>query len=317
MIYRRIGKPIEAKNCHASGLRAIDGQKLIVIEGALVLRMAEVLVDEGAYEEALRLLDRHAADIDVSAFHRFLRYRLTAGIFARRGNLEQAATALEPGLTLAFIHQYDAWILQDDSWITPVLLTAHRLGFYRDYIERCFREAGHGERVALQALKRSADSRMRRAAGRVVAMLPEESPRSLTIRCLGKFGACVDGVEIPLEKWRSKAATLLFKFLVMKAGQGFIPKDTLLEFLWPEENPDITNKRFHVALSTLRRLLEPGLKRGVSSALKIFYPCLPRHRVPGPTGQGPFLLFPINSRLIHRVFIVSSGDAESVAPRSE
>ncbi|MFH0726932.1 MAG: BTAD domain-containing putative transcriptional regulator [Pseudomonadota bacterium] len=134
------------------------------------------------------------------------------------------------------------------------------------YIEAIFRQAGHRGKSALQALKRAPDGQTRGAADKLTAIFPEKALPPLIMRCLGKFEVTVDGREIPSGSWRSLAAARLFKFLVLKTGQGFVPKDILLEFLWPEENPEVTNKRFHVALSTLRRLLEPGLKRGVASA---------------------------------------------------
>ena len=39
-----------------------------------------------------------------------------------------------------------------------------------------------------------------------------------------------------------------------------------MELLWPEEDPAITAKRFHVALASLRKMLEPEIERGIPSA---------------------------------------------------
>jgi DNA-binding SARP family transcriptional activator len=136
----------------------------------------------------------------------------------------------------------------------------------REYIEGIFRQAGHRGRFALETLKRASDGRMRSIAAELTAILPAETSPPLIIRCLGKFEISVDGRPIPSGNWRSLAVARLFKFLTVKTGQGFVPKDILLEFLWPEENPAVTNKRFHVALTTLRRRLEPKLKRGVPSS---------------------------------------------------
>ena len=43
-------------------------------------------------------------------------------------------------------------------------------------------------------------------------------------------------------------------------------KEVLMELLWPEDDPTITSKRFHVALASLRKTIEPGMVRGVPSA---------------------------------------------------
>lgn len=39
-----------------------------------------------------------------------------------------------------------------------------------------------------------------------------------------------------------------------------------MELLWPEEDPRLTAKRFHVALASLRKALEPEIKRGDRSS---------------------------------------------------
>ena len=93
-----------------------------------------------------------------------------------------------------------------------------------------------------------------------------EVPDPLRIRCLGPFEVRVGGRCISPEKWQSLAAIRLFKFLVLKIDKGFIPKEVLLEWLWPDMDPEITGNRFHVALSGLRKVLEPDLKRGMASA---------------------------------------------------
>ncbi len=39
-----------------------------------------------------------------------------------------------------------------------------------------------------------------------------------------------------------------------------------MELLWSEEDPVKTAKRFHVALASLRKALEPGLLKGIPSS---------------------------------------------------
>jgi two-component SAPR family response regulator len=59
---------------------------------------------------------------------------------------------------------------------------------------------------------------------------------------------------------------MLFKLLLHCRGRGFTAKEVFIEHLWPEDDPEKTSSRFHVALTTLRRILEPDLRRGVPSA---------------------------------------------------
>lgn len=56
--------------------------------------------------------------------------------------------------------------------------------------------------------------------------------------------------------WQSRKARQLLKILV--AQRGFpIARDTLMHLLWPDEAPSRLSNRFSVALSTVRRALDP------------------------------------------------------------
>jgi DNA-binding SARP family transcriptional activator len=88
----------------------------------------------------------------------------------------------------------------------------------------------------------------------------------LDIHCLGPFKVFLGDHEIPDNAWRSANVRRLFQYLALKNQQGFIPKDVLLELLWPGEDPQKTNRRFHVTLTSLRKVLEPDLRRGEVSA---------------------------------------------------
>ncbi len=264
LIYHRIGKPDLAENMFQAGLRVIDGLDLMVIQNTLILRSAELLMSQGKLEAAFQMLNPH--EFDVSEFHRFQRHLLTARILAMRNNSEQAAAALEPALILAWKNHYLEWLTQDFSWLAPILLTCHRMGIMTETIEQVFRQADPRSKCILTAIKPGSDSRMRQSVEKLASIVPNDAPDPLFICCLGPFEVRVGSRNIPSEKWQSLAATRLFKFLVLRIDKGFIPKDVLLEWLWPDMDPEITRNRFHVALSSLRKVLEPDLKRGMPSA---------------------------------------------------
>lgn len=56
--------------------------------------------------------------------------------------------------------------------------------------------------------------------------------------------------------WRSHKAAQLLKILVARRGVP-IPRDQVLEYLWPEDHPDQLGNRFAVAISTIRSALDP------------------------------------------------------------
>ncbi|CAN5684296.1 hypothetical protein BH24ACT15_BH24ACT15_25680 [soil metagenome] len=78
----------------------------------------------------------------------------------------------------------------------------------------------------------------------------------LEIRVLGGFALFRHGEAIPLSAWRSRKARDLLRILVAHRGQP-VAREQLMEILWQEEDPRRTAQRLSVALSTLRRVLDP------------------------------------------------------------
>ena len=121
----------------------------------------------------------------------------------------------------------------------------------------------------LSRLLRHRDESVRETASVFLAEFREKPPEGLRVHCLGRFAVYKGEEEIPQERWTSRKARTLFKILVHERDKGFIPKDVLMEHLWPEQHPDTIINRFHVALTSLRKTLEPGLSRGAASSYLI------------------------------------------------
>lgn len=81
----------------------------------------------------------------------------------------------------------------------------------------------------------------------------------LSVRCFGSFELRVDGVPVlPRAVGRKKTLTLL-KILLTQPGRP-VPKDALIEWLWPDGDPDTKARQLHVLVHDLRRLLEPHVQ---------------------------------------------------------
>src|SRR5205085_1113307 len=76
----------------------------------------------------------------------------------------------------------------------------------------------------------------------------------LEVRCLGPFRAWQAGQELRLGG--NKKALDIFKYLLAH-GKRPVPKDTLIQLLWPEVEAGRGPHRLHLAISSLRRLLNP------------------------------------------------------------
>ncbi len=88
----------------------------------------------------------------------------------------------------------------------------------------------------------------------------------LDIRTLGGFEVRYrDGSAIPEVRWAGLRQKLLLKAIIVN-GSREIPKDILMEALWPDSNADAAVKRFKVTLHRLRKILEPDMASGAGSS---------------------------------------------------
>ncbi len=81
----------------------------------------------------------------------------------------------------------------------------------------------------------------------------------LTIRTLGGLQILRSGsVPLGTRDWQGSRPALLFKAILVHGGRH-IPKDILLEAVWPDHPPKKSLRNFKVTLHRLRKMLEPDL----------------------------------------------------------
>jgi ATP/maltotriose-dependent transcriptional regulator MalT/DNA-binding SARP family transcriptional activator len=83
---------------------------------------------------------------------------------------------------------------------------------------------------------------------------PAHTP--LAVQVLGGFTVLRDGVPVPLSEWQTKKPRELLKILVCRRGRP-VPREVVMDALWPSEDPQKLTNRLSVALSTLRTVLDP------------------------------------------------------------
>ena len=87
---------------------------------------------------------------------------------------------------------------------------------------------------------------------------------ALTIQTLGEFKARRDGQSITDKEWKSQKNKNLFKILVTHHGHP-VSKDQIMEWLWHNSTPDSAGRNLRVAVSQVRKALEPELSKGADS----------------------------------------------------
>jgi DNA-binding SARP family transcriptional activator len=111
-------------------------------------------------------------------------------------------------------------------------------------------------------LAAAAEARLRELGARPQATRADPAPAAaIAIEALGGFRVLRDGVAVARSQWRSRKARDLLKMLVARHGRP-VPRDALIEALWPGEDPVRCANRLSVALSTLRGVLDPQRRFG-------------------------------------------------------
>jgi LuxR family transcriptional regulator, maltose regulon positive regulatory protein len=111
----------------------------------------------------------------------------------------------------------------------------------------------------------STEDRIHAKVPRQVPLMSMESggsPPLVAIRTLGAFEVRRHGDNVITDaQWAGLRQKLLLKAIVVN-GSREIPKDILMDALWPESSYEAALKRFKVTLHRLRRILEPDMTPG-------------------------------------------------------
>jgi DNA-binding SARP family transcriptional activator len=114
---------------------------------------------------------------------------------------------------------------------------------------------------ALRALLKDRDASVRQAAEAALSQLVYRPPYTLRIRTLGTFALWRGDQEVRDRDWRSSKARQLFQLLLTERGRT-LPRDRILDTLWPEMVPDAAANNLRVTLNRLSKALEPDRPEG-------------------------------------------------------
>ena len=87
----------------------------------------------------------------------------------------------------------------------------------------------------------------------------------LRIYLLGPFRVEHNGQSIPPQEWARPKDRSLLKLLALERGH-LVPQDRLLDLLWPDLTPAAAANNLHVAVSRLRKVLDPLLPSTTSTS---------------------------------------------------
>src|SRR5205823_14511387 len=88
---------------------------------------------------------------------------------------------------------------------------------------------------------------------------------SVSIRCFGGFSIVIKGRPVDLTAIKPRARAVL-RLLAVHTGNP-VHREVLQTAFWPDADLETGARNLHVAVSSLRSWLEPGVGRGGSSFL--------------------------------------------------
>src|SRR6185437_7224213 len=82
----------------------------------------------------------------------------------------------------------------------------------------------------------------------------------VSIATLGRFAVIRGGEHVALTAWQSRKARDLLKLLAARRGRP-VTREAAADALWPEQATEPLGNRLSVALSTIRKVLDPDRAR--------------------------------------------------------
>ncbi|WP_419660195.1 ATP-dependent transcriptional activator MalT [Desulfosarcina variabilis str. Montpellier] len=219
-----------------------------LILGMVAYHLSDLPAARQALESACHFFDR------VSSYLSLVEARLGLSLVATvLANQSSAKRARESALDLARAKGYEAFSILSAG----------------DIAAAC-EPAVHSKNQETALLARRLVSRLRigfstRSSGQTAPISnPVQSvnarafPPHLDIRTLGGFEVRKNGRVVTDTQWSGLRQKLLLKAIVVN-GSREIPKDILMDALWPESGYEAALKRFKITLHRLRKILDPDI----------------------------------------------------------
>lgn len=113
----------------------------------------------------------------------------------------------------------------------------------------------------LKSMQKDSNAQVRAAADDAIGRLVYRPPYTLRIRTLGAFALWRGEQEVRDRDWRSSKARQLFQLLINERGRA-LPRDRVLDALWPEMEHDAAANNLRVTVNRLSKALEPDRPDG-------------------------------------------------------
>ena len=193
---------------------------------------------------------------------------LMALIKFKNGKRDETAFHLQAGFKIAEEKKYEYFYILSDEYLKKACLLALELKVKgaTDYAAhllstRFFRHAEED----LRKLSNQPDQIIKEKVWEIRKQIHRSKVPRLHIETLGGFRVIRGDDVIKEDEWDRSQPKQLLKVIVSHGAKG-IPKEALIDQLWPEERPKSAESDFKTTLQRLRKSLEPDINKDFGSS---------------------------------------------------
>jgi tetratricopeptide (TPR) repeat protein len=270
LIYLSQGEFREAKEATDQSLEALrkeahsecEFQKVKVLLGLICYHLKKYQVAEKKLEEALKYFEAISSYNSAAEAHFVI-----ALLKWNQGKKDGAVSHLQMGFKIAEEKRYDYFFFLGLKYLTKVCLLALELKVAgaMDYAAHLLStRLSSGAEEELKKFSHHPDSQVREKAWGIRRMIHRSKVPLLAIKTLGEFRIFRGDSPIEEEEWDRNQPKKLLKAILSHSAPR-VPKEILMEDLWPEERPHKSENNFKLTLLRLRRSLEPGFSKEFNS----------------------------------------------------
>ena len=215
-----------SRRCRSHYLQAMA----LIMRGRSAMQMADLDRAESDFREAIAIAEPLKDYLDLA------KARLSLAVLLHTTGKPKAQSLWLEALHDILRGGYSFLLEQDRSHVYPLAL---------NLLENTQSSAGDPQSSAdLEA---------------ALSYLENLPPPPLEVRLLGNFSVRQGGVRIPDEDWHRPIVRRLFVYFVLHRGQ-VLPRDQILDDLWPDSDPASAVATFNTVQSRLRHILDPYLR---------------------------------------------------------
>lgn len=185
-----------------------------------------------------------------------------------RSETKQAAIHLKEGFKIAADKKYDYFILINRKDLVNLCIMAIEMNVLKTYdhvVQLLIPRVDDHTIDELKRLARHSNAKVKKNARHVLKSIHRANLPILRVRSLDSFNVFRGEDIITEREWGGNVPKQLLK-IILSYGFERIPKDLIMEDLWPNEKKTASDTNFKVNLHRLRRLLEPSIIKEFGSS---------------------------------------------------